>query len=386
MILGVPKEIMENENRVAASPETVQKYIGMGWKVLVETRAGEGSCHSDEDYVNAGASIVYESEALFAQTDLVLKVKQPGFDARVGKHEIEMMREGSVLITFLHPAAPANHDMVRMLRDRGITAFTMDGIPRISRAQGMDALTSMSTVTGYKSVVIAAHIFPKLIPMMATAIGVIKPATFLVVGVGVVGLQAIATAKRLGGVVKAVDIRSEAREAAGSLGVTVAGFDVPPELAMGEGGYARALPAEWLAREREALMPILKEMDIVILSALVPGEVAPLLMTREMIEQMQPGSVIVDVSIDQGGNCQATLPGDETRVGGVTISGRMNIPGSIPVHATWLYANNIFEYVKNLYKQGVGKLDLDDEIVRHSLVTHRGEIVHRGALKAMGEG
>jgi NAD(P) transhydrogenase subunit alpha len=290
-----------------------------------------------------------------------------------------------MLITFLHPAAPSNHDMVRLLRDRNITSLTMDGIPRTSRAQRMDALTSMSTVTGYKSVLIAANLFPKLIPMTGTAIGAIKPAAFLVVGVGVVGLQAIATAKRLGGVVKAVDIRADAREAAASLGVKAVGFDVPPELAIGEGGYAMALSPDWLAKERAALAPLVEQTDIVILCALVPGEVAPVLVTREMVGRMRPGSVIIDVSIDQGGNCDASQTGHETTVGGVTICGRMNIPGSMPVHASWLYANNLLEYVKNLFKKGIGAPDLEDDIVRHSLVTHEGRIVHKGALHAMGE-
>ena len=384
MILGVPKEILEKEKRVAAIPETVQKYVGMGFEVLVESSAGEGALRTDEEYRAAGAEIVADAETLFSRADLVLKVKQPTFNKRAGKHEVDMMREGTLLLTFLHPAAPSNRDMLRLLRERNITAMTMDGIPRISRAQRMDALTSMSTVTGYKSVLIAANTFPRFIPLIGTAIGAVKAAKFLVVGVGVVGLQAIATAKRLGGSIKAVDINEDARKGADSLGAKVAGFDVPAELALDEDGYAKALPPEWLQKERDVLAPLVAEADIVILSALVPGEVAPVLVTDEMVAAMKPGSVIVDVAVDQGGNCEATDVGAETVKHGVTVLGLSNIPGSMPVDATWLYANNILHYVENLFKNGIDRPDMDDEIVRHTLVTYQGKLVHPGALKAIG--
>jgi NAD(P) transhydrogenase subunit alpha len=297
-----------------------------------------------------------------------------------------MLREGSALVTFLHPAAPANHDMVRTLRDRRITSLTMDGIPRISRAQTMDALTSMSTITGYRSMLIAATHFPRFIPMIGTAIGTMQPAQILIVGAGVVGLQAIATAKRLGGVVKAIDIRPEARREAGSLkGTQVMGFEVPDELAQGDGGYARALPPEWLDRERALLRSLVAQVDIIILSALVPGEVAPILITSDMVQSMKPGSVIVDVSIDQGGNCAATVAGCEILVHDVWVCGTANIPGSMAVDASWLYAHNMLHYVENLFPKGPGPLNLEDEIARHSLVTTNGRIVHPGARKAMGQ-
>ncbi|MDD4872267.1 MAG: NAD(P) transhydrogenase subunit alpha [Kiritimatiellae bacterium] len=383
MIIGVPKEILENEKRVAALPETVAKYVKAGFDVWVESAAGEGALRSDREYEEAGAKIIQDVQELFLRSDLVLKVKQPCLNTRTGKHEVEMMREGLSLITFLHPAAPPNHPMIRMLRDRNITSFTMDGIPRTSRAQKMDALTSMSTVTGYKSVIIAAGQFPKIVPMMTTTIGTIKPANFLVIGIGVVGLQAIATAKRLGGVIKAVDIREDARQGAGSLGAKIGGFVVPDNVARGEGGYAKSLPAEWLEKERTALRPLLEEADIIILSALVPSEVAPVLITEAMFGGIKPGSVIVDVSVDQGGNCALTEPGSEIVKNGVFICGRLNIPGSMPVHASWLYANNMFCYVENLFKKGMGKPDMEDDIVQNSLVTYQGKIVHKGALKAM---
>jgi NAD(P) transhydrogenase subunit alpha len=383
MILGIPKEVLEHELRVAALPETVAEYLKMGFRVRIESSAGEGALRSDAEYVQAGATIVNDPEALYAQADVVLKVKQPWTNHETGKHEVEMMRPGTLLISFLHPAAPPNHATISMLAARNITALTMDDIPRISRAQTMDALTSMSTVTGYKSVLLAANIFPKFVPMIGTAIGTIKAAKFLIVGVGVVGLQAIAAAKRLGGSVKAVDIKDEARKAGESLGAKAVGFEVPAELAIGEGGYANSLPPEWIAKEQQALRPHVAEADIVILSALVPGEVAPVLVTEDMVCSMKPGSVIVDVSIDQGGNCALTEPGHEMTKNGIHLLGHWNIPGSMPVHASWLYANNALHYVKNLFKNGLDKPDWDDEIVRHSLVTRQGKIVHAGTLKSM---
>ena len=372
------------QNRVSALPETVEKYVGKGYRVLVGSGAGAGIFRSDEEYSQAGAEVVEEVEELFRSSDLLLKVKQPEFDERTGKHEIEMLQEKTTLITFLHPAAPTSRKNVEMLEERGITSLTMDGIPRISRAQRMDALTSMSTVTGYKSVLMAANSFPRFVPMMGTAIGMIKPANFLVIGTGVVGLQAIAAAKRLGAVVKAVDIRREAQVEAESLGAKAAGFDVPHDLAIGGGGYARALPAEWLEKEREHLTPVVADSDVVILSALVPGEVAPLLITWQMVSAMRPGSVIVDVSIDQGGNCELTEPGAEVSRNNVKICGLQNIPGRMAVHASWLYSSNMFHFVENAFKNGGENLDLEDEIVKSALVTYHGKIVHQGTLSALG--
>jgi NAD(P) transhydrogenase subunit alpha len=383
MQIGIPKEILHEEKRVAATPEMVTKYIDMGFSVAVESSAGIGVGKSDQEYENAGAVMVSDAETLFAESDIILKVKQPVYNETIEKHEVNMLRDGSILITFLHPAAHGNHDMVKRLRDKNITALTMDGIPRISRAQRMDALSSMSTVTGYKSVLMAANRMPKFIPMIGTAIGTVKPANIFVVGAGVVGLQAIATAKRLGGVVKALDIRKEACVEAKSLGSKVAEFDIPQELAVGNGGYAQSLGDEWIEIERNVIKPYLEEADIVILSALVPGEVAPILITREMIRTMKPDAVIMDISIDQGGNCAETEPGSFVQKDGIHICGIQNIPGRMAVHASWLYANNMYYYVENLFKNGLDALDFEDEIVKSSLVTHQAEIHHEGTLKAM---
>jgi H+-translocating NAD(P) transhydrogenase subunit alpha len=385
MVIGIPKETLEREHRVAALPDEVAAYVSMGFTVKVESGAGAGSWSDDESYRAAGAAVVPSAAEVFSSADVILKVKQPNFNRELGVHEADLIREGATLITFLHPAAPANLDIVRKLRDRNITSLTMDSIPRTSRAQSMDALSSMSTVTGYKSVIMATAALPRFVPMIGTAIGATKPAEFLIIGTGVVGLQAIATAKRLGGVVKAVDIRAAAREEAASLGAKVVGFEAPEEFALGEGGYAGALPTEWIEREREALTPLIAAADVVILSALVPSEVAPVLITPEMVASMCPGSVIVDVSVDQGGNCALTVPAEETVVDGVTIMGYINIPGSVPVHASWLYSKNMLAFVRNMFKNGAdAAADWDDEIVRHTLVTRGGEILHVGALHSMG--
>jgi len=385
MVIAVPKEIMTDERRVAATPETVTKYLKLGFTVKVASGAGLGAFHTDDAYAKAGAIIETDVRRLWTEADIVLKVKEPIFDSALKEHEADLIRPGATLITFLHPATPANHPMVEKLRTRNITALTMDGIPRISRAQRMDALTSMSTLTGYKAVLTAAARLPVVLPMVGTAIGAIKPAVVLVVGAGVVGLQAIATAKRLGAVVTAVDIRAQAREACASLGAKVEGFSVPDEMAQSADGYACRLPDDWLQQERDALAPLAARADAIVLSALVPGEVAPVLITAETVRGMRPGSVIVDVAIDQGGNCALTKSGALHTVDDVLICGTKNIPGSLPVHATWLYANNMYYFVENLFKKKKGEVDFDDEIVASATVTRDGRIVHAGTLKAMGK-
>lgn len=383
MNLGIPKEIMENEHRVAAMPEIVGKYVALGFEVFVEANAGEGIYATDEDYKKNGAKIVFDVEELYSKSDVIIKVKEPLFNKTKNKHEIEMLKDNAIIITFLHPAAPANFDNVKKLQEHNITAFTMDGIPRIPRAQKMDALTSMSTITGYKSVIIAANNLPTVVPMIGTAIGVIKPANFLFIGTGVVGLQGIATAKRLGGIIKALDIRDEAKTEASSLGAKILDFNIPQNIATGDGGYAKSLPEEWLVKEREMISKNLSDVDVVVLSALVPGEVAPRLITEDMVESMKNGSVIIDVAIDQGGNCAVTKPGCITNMHNVIICGIKNIPGSVPVHASWLYGHNIYHFIELLFKDGPNKINFDDEIIKHTLVTHKGKLLHEGTIKAL---
>lgn len=384
VIVGVPKEIMPGERRVAVIPDTVKKLVNSGARVLVEKGAGQGAYINDQDYESAEAELISDAEEIFAKADLIMKVKEPLFNYEKNKHEVEMMHRGQTLVTFIHPAAPSNHQMVKDLAARGVTSLTLDGIPRISRAQSMDALTSMSTVAGYKGVLMAANRLGKFIPMIGTAVGMIKPASVLVVGSGVAGLQAIATAKRLGAAVYAADIRPDAVEQAKSLGAKIVHTGVPAEIAVGGGGYAKSLPDKWLQKERKALCEIVGKADIVILTALIPGKLAPILVTEEMVKSMNPGSVIVDIAIDQGGNCALTVGGEVRESYGVSIDGTKNIPGMVPVSSTWMFARNIYNFVVNLIKDGRVYLNTKDEIIASSLVTIDGRIVHQGALEAIG--
>ncbi|MBQ4616415.1 MAG: NAD(P) transhydrogenase subunit alpha, partial [Mailhella sp.] len=349
MIIGVPTEIMHGEGRVSSTPETVKKMVAEGATVLVQKGAGNKSFFSDEQYVAAGATIIDRADEIFAKADVILKVKEPLFNEEVGKHESEMLRDGQYLITFLHPAAPVNREPMKKLRDTGCISITLDGIPRITRAQTMDALTSMSTVAGYKGMLMAASYMTKFVPMVGTAVGVLKPANVVVIGTGVAGLQAVATAKRLGAVVTAIDIRPAAAEQARSLGAKTLETGVPAELAIGQGGYALRLPDEWLAKEIEAIRETIVAADVVICSALIPGELAPVIVTEDMVKSMAAGSVIVDIAIDQGGNCALTKAGEEFRTeNGVLVSGVKNIPGMMPTASTWMFAQNIYNLLAYL--------------------------------------
>ena len=385
MIIGVPKEIMHDEARVAATPDSVKKYVADGHKVLVEKGAGAGASHADAAYAAAGAVMCDTAQQVYDEAELILKVKEPLFNEQTGKHEVDMMHAGQYLITFIHPAAPVNHKMVKAMAEAGIISMAIEGVPRISRAQSMDALTSMSTCAGYKGILMAASDLIKFIPMMPTAAGMIKPCNVLVAGVGVAGLQALATAKRLGAKTFAIDIRPAAAEQATSLGAKLVESGVDPALAIGKGGYAMELPADVLAAERERIAKVLPDMDIVFLSALVPGRLAPILITEEMVKSMKPGSVIVDIAIDQGGNCAITTPGVKDVKYGVTLEGIKNIPGMLAESSTFMYAANMYNLVKYLCKDGKLNLDESDDIVSGMLTTKDGKVVHAGALAAMGE-
>lgn len=384
MVIGIPKEIMHDEGRVSAIPETVRKLVADGNKVLVEKGAGVGSFFPDADYAAAGAELVDDVADLYKRSDLILKVKEPLYNEAKKCHEIDMMHKGQYLITFIHPASPVNHEMVKKMAKQGVIGLTLDGVPRISRAQNMDALTSMSTCAGYKGILMAASDLPKFMPQIFCAVGMIKPVNALIIGVGVAGLQALATAKRLGAVTYAMDIRPAALEQATSLGAKPIDPGVPAELAMAPGGYAQRLPDEWLEKERQLLAEKIKDMDVVFCSALIPGKLAPVIVTEEMVKSMKPGSVIVDIAIDQGGNCEITPAGSREVKHGVVLEGIKNIPGMLPTSSTWMFAHNIYNLTKFLTKNGKIELDFNDEIVKSILVTWDGEIVHAGAREAMG--
>ncbi|MBO4433652.1 MAG: NAD(P) transhydrogenase subunit alpha [Clostridia bacterium] len=385
MVVGIPREIMHGEGRVSAIPETVAKLKADGYDVLVEKNAGAEAFFSNEEYAAAGATIIDDAAELYSKSDLILKVKEPLFNEEKGLHEIDLMHAGQYLITFIHPASPVNHEMVKKMAAKGIISLTLDGVPRISRAQNLDALTSMSTCAGYKGILMAANDLAKFIPQIFCAVGAIKPCNALVIGTGVAGLQAIATAKRLGAITYAADIRPAAAEQAMSLGAKIVDTGVSPDVAVGEGGYANALGEDWILKEREALKDVVKDMDIIFCSALVPSKLAPVIITEEMVKSMKPGSVIVDISIDQGGNCEITVPGETAVKHGVTIEGIKNIPGMLPTSSTWMFANNIYNLVKYLTRDGKIVLDTSDEIVAGTLTTVDGKLVHKGALEAMSK-
>lgn len=385
MVIGIPKEIMHGEGRVSAIPETVALLKAEGFEVLVENSAGEGALFSDADYAAAGATMIADPEELYAKADIILKVKEPQFNEAKGKHEVDMMHEGQYLITFIHPASPVNHEMVKNMAAKGVISLTLDGVPRISRAQKMDALSSMSTCAGYKGILMAANDLKKFIPPIFCAVGQVKPCNVLVIGTGVAGLRALATAKGLGAITYAADIRPAAAEQAMSLGAKIVDTGVPAEIAVGEGGYANALPEEWLVKERAALADTIKEMDIIFCSALVPSKLAPVILTEELVKSMKLGSVIVDISIDQGGNCAITAPGETAVKHQVTIEGIKNIPGMLPTSSTWMFSHNIYNLVKYLAKDGTISLDMNDDIVKGILTTIDGKIVHKGALEAMNK-
>lgn len=383
--IAIPTEIMQGEQRVSATPETVSSMIEEGAEVLVQAGAGEGSFFSDQKYKAAGAEIVTDVEKLFETADLILKVKEPQFNQELDKHEVDLMHAGQYLITFIHPASPGNHQMVKKLAEKGIISLTLDSIPRISMAQAMDTLSSMSTVAGYKGVLMAADILPKFMPMITTGVGMIKPARALVLGTGVAGLQAAATAKRLGAVVHAADIRPEASEQAQSVGSKPLDLEIPEAEAVGEGGYAKELSEKWLEKEKEIISDQIAEFDFLILSALIPGKVAPILITEEMVKKMEPGSVIVDIAIDQGGNCEITEPGEIVKKHGVTIIGTKNIPGMLPKSSTWMFSKNIYKFISHVIEAGKIEIESDDEILSSTLVTDGEKIVHQGALEAMNK-
>ncbi len=384
MIIGVPKEIMPGENRVSAIPETVKKMVDSGATVLFEAGAGLGSHYSDDSYHAEGAVILKDVKELYARSEVILKVKEPMYNQEQGSHELDMMHEGQYLISFLHPASPDNHKMVRQMAEKKIIGLTLDGIPRISRAQAMDALSSMSACAGYKGMIMGINAISKFVPFVTSAVGRLKPATVLVIGTGVAGLRALATAKGLGATVYSADIRPEANKNAESLGAIIVNTGVPEDVAVSsDGKHANQLPDKWLEIEREQLREIVSKADIVFCSALIQGKVAPILITEEMVKSMQTGSCIIDISIDQGGNCEITPPGAVDTKHGVIIEGIKNIPGMLSTSSTIMFSRNIYNLLEFMTKNGQIYLDLDDEIISSILVTINGEIVHQGTLEAM---
>jgi NAD(P) transhydrogenase subunit alpha len=372
--VGIPKETGAGERRVAVTPDSARQIVKAGAKLLVETQAGLGATHPDRAYEEAGARIVSGAGALWSDADVVLKIQPPGPGGPGGRPEVESLREGSVLVCLLRPLS--HLDLVRALAERRVTSFSMDLVPRTTRAQRMDALSSMATAAGYKAVLLAAASSPRFFPMFVTAAGTIAPSRVLVVGAGVAGLQAIATARRLGAVVEGYDIRPAVKEEVESLGATFVGPTLSAEEAQDAQGYARALSAEARVKAQDLLRARIPHADVIITTARVPGLPAPKLITGEDVRRMKPGSVIVDLAADMGGNCELTQAGAETVVEGVTIHGPVRLASTLPVHASQMYARNITTFFLLLMRDGVLKIDFADDIVRDTCVTHEGVVRH----------
>ena len=365
MIVSVPKESAPGERRVALVPELVPKLIKAGLEVVVQSGAGAAAGFLDSSYLGVGARIEPE---VFGKADVLLKVQAPT------TIEIEEMKAGATLIGFLQPYTSTAE--IQALAARRITAFSMELMPRIARAQPMDALSAMSTVAGYKAVLLAASSLPKFFPLLMTAAGTVTPAHVFVIGAGVAGLQAIATAMRLGAVVEAYDTRPAVKEQVESLGAKFADLGLEPIDAEAKSGYAKAQTEEFYKKQQEMMIRYVTGADAVIPTALIPGQRAPVLITEEMVRGMRPGSVIIDLAAEQGGNCALTEPGQEVVKYGVVIIGPINLPSTMPFHASQMYARNATNFLAHLLKDGVIHLDLTDELTRSPLVTHQGEILH----------
>ncbi len=382
MTVGVPKETFPGERRVALTPIVVERLAKAGLAVLIEQGAGLAAGFQDEEYGQRGARLASSRAEVFADADVILQVRGYGANLQAGREDLHLLRRGQVVIGFLEPLSqPA---AMQELAATGVTAFAMELIPRITRAQPMDALSSMATVAGYKAVLIAANLLPKMFPMLMTAAGTVNPAHVFVLGAGVAGLQAIATAKRLGAVVEAYDIRPAVKEQVQSLGAKF--LDLPLEVSQAEdrGGYARAMDEAFYERQRQLLHRAVTHADVVITTAAVPGRKAPVLITRAMVEAMRPGSVVVDLAAERGGNCELTRPGEIVEANGVKVLGPMNLPSELPYHASQMYARNLAAFLLHLVKGGELKLDMEDEITRETLVARDGEVVHpqvRAALQ-----
>jgi NAD(P) transhydrogenase subunit alpha len=381
VIVLVANEAGFGEPRVAATPETVKRMIEAGLTVQVEAGAGEAAFLSDDDFAEAGATVEPSSAASRQAADVLLKVGPLGEHPSLGP-EVALLKEGAIAIGFFDPFLQL--DTVGALAERKVTALPMEFVPRITRAQSMDALSSQASIAGYKAVLLAAARLPRYFPLLMTAAGTIRPARVVVMGAGVAGLQAIATAKRLGAVVEVSDIRPEVKEQVESLGGRF--IDLPDmESGEGTGGYAKEMGEEFLRRQREILTEHVAASNVVITTAAVPGKKAPRLMSAEMVSKMRPGGVIVDLAAERGGNCELTRVDEEVVAHGVTILGPSNVAGSMPRDASTLYARNVLELLKETIEEGQLHIDLDNDVVGPTLVTHGGEVVHEAVASLMKE-
>lgn len=374
MFVGVPKELYPGERRVALVPSVLPSLKKVGVEVIIEAGAGAGAGYPDSDYIAKGGQIAPTRADVFANSEVIVQLLGPGANDQTGLEDVALLRRDQVLVAFLRPLG--ERATLETLAKSGVTSFSIEMMPRITRAQSMDALSSMATVCGYKAVLLAAGTLPRLFPMMTTAAGTITPGRVLVIGAGVAGLQAIATAKRLGAVTSAYDLRPAAKEQVQSLGARFVELPIEAKDAEDARGYAKAQDEAFYQKQRELLGRVIAESDVVITTAVIPGKRAPLLVTKEMVQGMAPGSVIVDLAAERGGNCQLTKPGEVIVEYGVTIYGTLNVASTVPYHASQMYAKNVTAFLLNMVKDGKLNLNMNDEIVRDTLLTQGGEVVN----------
>lgn len=374
MIVGVPRESFPGERRVALVPPVIPGLVKAGFEVVVEAGAGAEAGYPDREYTAKGARVLPERALVFRSADIVVQILCHGSNDKTGKDDLPLLRRDQILIGFLRPLGSL--DTLTDIAGLGVTSFSVELIPRSTRAQSMDALSSMATICGYKAVVIAADTLPRIFPMLTTAAGTITPGRVLVIGAGVAGLQAIATARRLGAVASAYDLRPAAKEQVLSLGGRFVELPLEARDAEDASGYARAQDESFYQRQRELLARVVAESDVVITAAVIPGKKSPALVTREMVAGMAPGSVIVDLASERGGNCELTRGGEKIVEHGVTIIGWFNLASTVPYHASQMYARNISAFLFHLVKDGKLRLDRSDEIVRETLLTYDGELVN----------
>jgi NAD(P) transhydrogenase subunit alpha len=379
--IGVPRETYPGERRVALIPRTCDTLVKSGASIIVEQSAGVEAGFADDQYVARGAKIASRAE-VFGPADVIVQVRSLGANPEAGRADLALFRKGQTVIGFGEPLTSPRE--VSDLAQAGVSFLSMELMPRITRAQSMDALSSMATIAGYRAVLMAAMSLPKIFPMLMTAAGTVTAARAFILGAGVAGLQAIATARRLGAVVSAYDVRSAVKEQIESLGAKFVVLNIEATAAEDKGGYAKAMGEDFYRRQRELLTEVLREQDVVITTAAVPGKKAPILVTKEMASAMAPGSVIVDIAAERGGNCELTRPGETVMHQGITILGPLNVPSTIPYHASQMYAANIASFLKLMVQKGEFKLNREDEIIRETLVTHGNEVVHARVGEALG--
>ncbi len=382
MIVGIPKETFPGQKQVAIVPDGVAALKKAGLEIMLEAGAGNEAGYPDELYREKGAQLAGSRAEVFQRSDIILQVQAFGANPEKGMEDLELTHEGQAVVAFLDPLSAA--ESVKKLAERRLKAFAMELMPRITKAQSMDALSSLATVTGYKAVLMAADNLPRMFPMMMTAAGTVSPARAFVIGAGVAGLQAIATAKRLGAVVLAYDVRPAVKEQVESLGGKFIELELETDESEDKSGYAKAMGEEFYRKQREMMTKVVAENHVVITTAAVPGKKAPILITAEMVKGMRPGSVIVDLAAERGGNCELTRAGETVVSHGVTIIGPINLPATIPYHSSQMYSKNISTFLLHLVKEGELVIDLSDEITSETLLTMNGEVLNPPVREILG--